>query len=86
LSGQFDIRGAQNEKVAKVKEKVRRERLTRAFNDRAADLRDEMLLLDDVFQVRAALCLIWMRSMKRLTAVHEDAPRNHDPALHLPSS
>eukprot|EP00977_Amphora_coffeiformis_P002979 scaffold569_cov165-Amphora_coffeaeformis.AAC.12 len=43
-SGQF-------EKVAKAKEKVRRERIVRAFTDRAADLQDELMLLEDVFKV-----------------------------------
>ena len=48
----LDVRGSKNEKVARAKEKVRRERLLRAFQDRAANLQDELLLLDDVFRVR----------------------------------
>ena len=43
--------GARNEKVALAKEKVRRERLKRTFKDKAADLQDELLLLEDVFKV-----------------------------------
>jgi uncharacterized protein YdcH (DUF465 family) len=43
--------GARNEKVAMAKERVRRERLIRGFKDRAADLQDELLLLEDVFSV-----------------------------------
>jgi hypothetical protein len=38
-------------KVAMAKEKVRREKLIRGFKDRAADLQDELLFLDDVFKV-----------------------------------
>jgi uncharacterized protein YdcH (DUF465 family) len=51
-SSSLDISGVRNEKAAKAKEKVRRERLIRAFKDKAADLKDELLLLDDVFRVR----------------------------------
>jgi hypothetical protein len=39
------------EKVAKAKEEVRRKRLVRTFLDRAADMQDELLLLEDVFKV-----------------------------------
>lgn len=48
MAGKFEAR---SEKVAKIKEEVRRERLLRTFKDKAADLQDELLLLDDVFQV-----------------------------------
>ena len=44
--------GVRNERVAMAKEKVRRDRLLRNFKDKVADLQDELLLLDDVFQVR----------------------------------
>ena len=40
-----------NEKVARVKEKVRKERLVRTFAERSADLLDELMLLEDVFNV-----------------------------------
>jgi uncharacterized protein YdcH (DUF465 family) len=43
--------GLRNERVALAKEKVRRDRLLRNFKDAVADLQDELLLLDDVFQV-----------------------------------
>ena len=43
--------GVRNERVALAKEKVRRDRLLRNFKDKVADLQDELLLLDDVFQV-----------------------------------
>jgi hypothetical protein len=52
MSNVVDNRGARNEKAARAKEKVRRERLIRGFKDKAADLQDELLLLDDVFKVR----------------------------------
>jgi Uncharacterised conserved protein len=39
------------DKVARAKEKVRRERLVRVFKDKAANLQDELLLLEDVFKV-----------------------------------
>jgi hypothetical protein len=39
------------EKVAKAKEEVRRKRSVRAFLDRAANMQDELLLLEDVFKV-----------------------------------
>jgi len=48
-----DLARSKNEKVAKAKEKVRRERMIRAFKDKAADLQDELLLLEDVFKVSA---------------------------------
>jgi Uncharacterised conserved protein len=38
-------------KLARAKEKVRRERLLRTLKDRAADMQDELLLLEDVFKV-----------------------------------
>jgi len=38
-------------KLARAKEKVRRERLLRTLKDRAADMHDELLLLEDVFKV-----------------------------------
>ena len=38
-------------KVGMAKERVRREKLIRGFKDRAADLQDELLFLDDVFKV-----------------------------------
>jgi hypothetical protein len=50
-----DLARAKNEKVAMAKEKVRRERLIRAFKDKAADLQDELLFLDDVFKVSGDL-------------------------------
>jgi len=40
-----------SEKMAKAKEKVRRERLIRAFKEKAANMQDELLLLEDVFKV-----------------------------------
>lgn len=43
--------GVRNERMAVAKEKVRRDRLLRNFKDKVADLQDELLLLDDVFQV-----------------------------------
>jgi len=46
-----DLARARNEKVARAKENVRRERMVRAFRDKAADLQDELLLLEDVFKV-----------------------------------
>jgi hypothetical protein len=46
-----DLANAGIGKVAMAKEKVRRERLIRAFKDKAADLQDELLFLDDVFKV-----------------------------------
>lgn len=39
------------DKVSLAKEKVRRDRLVRAFLDKAADLQDELMLLEDVFKV-----------------------------------
>ena len=39
------------DKVQKAKEKVRRDRLCRSFQDKAANLQDEMLLLEDLFKV-----------------------------------
>jgi len=52
-----DMTGSRNDKMAKAKEKVRRERLLRQFKDKAADLQDELLLLEDVFSVRQCLAL-----------------------------
>ena len=49
--GPVNDAGSQFEKVARAKEKVRRERIVRAFWDRAADLQDELMLLEDVFKV-----------------------------------
>jgi hypothetical protein len=46
-----DLDQAAKGKVVMAKEKVRRERLIRGFKDRAADLQDELLFLDDVFKV-----------------------------------
>lgn len=55
-----DLAGSRFDKMAKAKEKVRRERLIRAFKDRAADMQDELLLLEDVFKVRASLYVFWL--------------------------
>jgi hypothetical protein len=46
-----DDTGIRNERVAIAKEKVRRDRMIRNFKETIADLQDELLLLDDVFQV-----------------------------------
>lgn len=53
-----DSIGSRNEKMAKAKEKVRRERLLRVFKERAADLQDELLILEDVFKVRRIVTLV----------------------------
>lgn len=50
---------ARNERVALAKEKVRRERLIRAFRNKVADLQDELLLMDDVFKVRLSVLLLF---------------------------
>lgn len=47
-----DDMGVRNERVSKAREKVRRDRILRAFRDKVADLQDDILLLDDVFKVR----------------------------------
>jgi hypothetical protein len=46
-----DLANAGIGKVAMAKERARREKLIRGFKDRAADLQDELLFLDDVFKV-----------------------------------
>jgi hypothetical protein len=46
-----DLGQAAKGKVVMAQEKVRRERLIRGFKDKAADLQDELLFLDDVFKV-----------------------------------
>ena len=40
-----------NEKVAKVREKVKREKLVSTFREASANLQDELFLLEDVFKV-----------------------------------
>ena len=50
----MDDLSARNERVAQAREKVRRERLIRAFKEKVADLQDELLLMDDVFKVSCA--------------------------------
>jgi hypothetical protein len=44
--------GSHSNKLMQAKEKVRRERMVRVLKDRAADMQDELLLLEDVFKVR----------------------------------
>jgi uncharacterized protein YdcH (DUF465 family) len=46
--------GSPSSKLAQAKEKVRRERMVRLLKDRAADMQDELLLLEDVFKVRTS--------------------------------
>lgn len=41
-----------NQKVAAAEEKARRGRMKRAFAEKTNDLRDDLLLLEDVFKVR----------------------------------
>jgi hypothetical protein len=54
-----DLGQAAEGKVVMAKEKVRRERLIRGFKDRAADLQDELLFLDDVFKVSdGMICML----------------------------
>jgi Uncharacterised conserved protein len=47
-----------NERVVLAKEKVRRERLIRHFQEAVGNLHDELYLLDDIFKVRDAICCV----------------------------
>ena len=49
--------GTSKGKVARAKEAARRQRLKDSLNDTAANLQDEMLLLEDVLKVRKQQCL-----------------------------
>ncbi|KAL7567749.1 hypothetical protein ACA910_000507 [Epithemia clementina (nom. ined.)] len=62
--------GARSEKVAKVREKVKREKLFHAFRDKTADLQDELLLLDDVFTVGLTVLNEQMIEMMMATFVY----------------
>ena len=62
--------GSKNEKVAKVKNKLKREKLANTFRDRAADLQDELLLLEDVFRVGLTVLNEQMIEMMMATFVY----------------
>jgi len=64
------IVSARTEKVAKVKEKVKREKLVGAFKAKAADLQDELLLLEDVFMVGLTVLNEQMIEMMMATFVY----------------
>ena len=64
------IVSARTEKVAKVKEKVKREKLVTKFKDSAADLQDELLLLEDVFKVGLTVLNEQMIEMMMATFVY----------------
>ena len=53
--------GTSKGKVARAKEAARRQRLKDSLNDTAANLQDEMLLLEDVLKVRKQQCVVlWL--------------------------
>lgn len=72
------------DKLLQAKEKVRRERMVRTFNDRAADLQDELLLLEDVFTVRGLAGGRLLRSFQLHTVYPGQTHPLSIPVVHIP--
>ena len=53
-ASRIDGDGTAKEKVAKAKERARRQKLADSLNDIAASIQDELLLLEDVLKVNRA--------------------------------